>query len=276
MLGKFQFRKDFTYRMPVHFQNGPFNSENRVVYSDCFLLNVEQKTEFEALAQFVPSEFEILRPVVCWGYANCRGVDFLAHGEYRIFQASVPVRFIAEDIIGVYPLVIWENNAIPILGGREEDGMPKVWCDIAAERHYENHYFAAIALECETMARFDFFEECEVASEKVEHANASPLVNNFGYRYIPRVAGAGTAHREPILYPQMNFPKQIWHGTGKVEIMVPDRWYKNASMFSTLKGLAGLPNLGFENATRMSSQLKLCVADSRSLPSAESAGDGDD
>lgn len=251
--------------MPVHFQNAPVNHENRVIYSDCFQMSVEQKTEMEALTEFVPVEFKVLRPVVIWSFTNCRGVDFMAHGEYRIFQAAVPVRYTDGNIEGVYPLVIWENNAYPILGGREEDGMPKVFCDIAPERHYDSHYFTAISLDCETMARFNFFEAEEAPDAEVAQANAASLINAFGYRSIPDVESGRPTWSELILYPQHYYPKKIWHGTGNVEVSAPDVWYRNPGMFRILNGLSGLPNLGFEHAERMLTSIKLCVTDSKSL-----------
>ncbi|MDO5563304.1 MAG: acetoacetate decarboxylase family protein [Synergistaceae bacterium] len=267
MRGKFNFRDGFTYRMPVHFRGWPFSRDTRVVYSDVLMMQTEQSTDMEALAQYVPSEFEILRPSVVWGYANCRGVDFMANGEYRIFQASVPVRYIGgeREIEGVYPLVIWEDDTVPILGGREEDGMPKVFCDISSDRHFEKHWFASASLYCETMARFDFYEVCEADAETLKAAQDSPFVNNFGYRYIPLVESGGAATCGPILYPQEVHPRKIWNGDASVDIVVPKDWYKIPQMYSTLKCLGGLPNLGFTNGVRMEGSLRLCVADSKSL-----------
>lgn len=267
MRGKFNFNEDYTYRMPVHFKGWPFNNANRVVFSDVSMFQVEQKTELEELANLVPSEFELLAPSLLWSYANCRGVDFMANGEYRIFQASVPVKYAEKgrEINGVYPLVIFEDDPVPILGGREEDGMPKVFCCISTDRHYENHWFASAALYCETMAKFDFHESGEAAGEELAAVQSSPLVNNFGYRYIPHVEGGGASTRGPILYPQEVRPERLWHGEGSVRVIVPDAWYKNPFMYHILAGLAKLPDLGFANAVRMKGSLRLCVADSKEL-----------
>ncbi|MDY2984903.1 MAG: acetoacetate decarboxylase family protein [Synergistes jonesii] len=52
-------------------------------------------------------------------------------------QAPALVRYRGgkESIEGYYPLVIFENNVVPVLGGREEDGMPKAVCGISLDRH---------------------------------------------------------------------------------------------------------------------------------------------
>lgn len=267
MRGKFEFKEDWTYRMPIHFTGHPFDRGNRVVYSDVLMLKTEQQTDMDVLAGFVPPEFEILRPSVIWSYANCRGVDFMSNGEYRIFQASVPVKFVGgeRELTGVYPLVIWEDDPVPILGGREEDGMPKLYCNISPDRHYENHWFAAASLYCETMVRIDFHEKEEAGAEELKAVQDDPLTNNFGYRYIPLVEKGGAAERGPILYPQEMHPKRIWHGEGSVSVILPDEWYKNPSMNQILAGLDSLPVRGFTGASRIEGSLRLCVADSKEL-----------
>ena len=269
MRGKFCFKDGFTYRMPVHFRGWPFDNGNRPVFSDVLMIQAEQQTGMEALAQYVPPEFEILRPSILWAYSNCRGVDFLSNSEYRILQACAPVKFIGgdEEITGVYPLVIFENDAAPVLGGREEDGMPKVWCDISCERRYENHWFACASLNCETMVKVDFHETGAASDAQLKAAQNCPLVNNFGYRFIPHADKGGAAASGPILYPQEFHPTGMWSGEGSFKVIPPDAWYKNPAMFQILAGLAALPDCGFTCCMRARGSIRLCVADSRELQS---------
>ena len=267
MRGQFTVKEDMTYRMPVHFREMKYNADNRVVYQNVSTFTVEQRTDMEALAKIVPAEFEITAPILIWGYANCRDVDFMAHGEYRIFQACVPVRYEkgGESIAGAYPLVIFENDATPILGGREEDGMPKLLCDIAGERRHEKHWFACASLYCETMLRMDFHDGEPMSEAEIKALRAQPLINNFGYRYIPQVGSSGAATTGPILYPQEAYPEAGWRGEMSVEVFPPRNWYENRFMYMGLKTLRELPNHGFANATRTLGSLRLCVADSRAL-----------
>lgn len=267
MKGRFTCQESLTYRMPVHFREMKYNLDNRVVYRNVMSFSVEQKTDGDALAKYVPSDFEITSPSILWGYVNCRDVDFMAHGEYRIFQATVPVRYEknGQAIDGVYPLVIFENDATPILGGREEDGMPKVYCDIAGERHHENHWFANASLYCDTMLRMDFHEAEPIGAQALEALNVNPLTNNFGYRYIPQVGAPGAATSGPVLYPQEVHPETGWTGEMSVEVRPPRNWYENFTLYATLKALHDLPNHGFVNGMRMVGSLRLCVADSKAL-----------
>ena len=65
-------------------------------------------------------------------YEKCNGVQWMGGSQYSLIAVSVQVQYTAgsEPIDGVYHLVLWENKAEPILGGRQEAGMPKVLADI--------------------------------------------------------------------------------------------------------------------------------------------------
>ena len=197
MRGTFTFREGDTHRMPVTLRHYPFNRDVRVYYDDCRMFSFDQKTDMEALAPLIPADFEITAPLVSWSYVNCRGVDFMMQGEYRILQAAVPVRFCGkeETLKGTYPLLILENAAVPVLGGREEDGMPKVVCDISLDRHRDSHWFAAASQDCETIARMNFFEGAPWTPEQVSAYNAQGKVNVFGNRCLPAVDRPGNVYQ---------------------------------------------------------------------------------
>ncbi len=267
MRGNFTLKSDATYRMPVHFIGYPFDNSNRVVYSDVMAMSVMQRSSGEALAQYVPSDFELLDENIHWTYMNCRGVDFLSHGEYRIFMAGVQVRFKSEndDLVGEYPLVIWEDNAHPILGGREEDGMPKVFASITPDRHFNEHWFAACSLYDETMARYDFHDEREASPDEVAEMEKAACLNCFGMRYFPNADRAGAAYSDIVLYPQEMHPKRVWFGSGSVTTVPVEPWYRIPNMAGIVGALSALPCHGFFGAFRSECWVRLCVADSRKL-----------
>ena len=267
MKGTFRFQDGYTYRMPVTLRNYPFSRDVRVFYDDCRMFSFDQKTDIEALAPLIPEDFEITAPVISWGYINCRGVDFMMHGEYRILQAAVPVRFCGKQdtVDGLYPLLILEDSAVPVLGGREEDGMPKVVCSISVDRHRDNHWFAAAASDCETVARMNFHQEAEWTPEQVAEYNRNSVTAAIGNRCLPAVDRPGNAYQEYVLYPQQVIARRIYSGTGDMRVIAPEEWYVQPYLFQSLYALAGLPNHGFENVMRSECALRLCVSDSRTL-----------
>ncbi|GAB1399135.1 hypothetical protein MASR1M66_05870 [Aminivibrio sp.] len=50
--------------------------------------------------------------------------------------------------------MVWENKACPIIGGREEDGVPKIFADIACERHVKD--LVPSGYECNTFLSLTF------------------------------------------------------------------------------------------------------------------------
>jgi hypothetical protein len=163
MRGKFVFNDDCVYKMPVHFGGGPFTPV-RTVYGDMTGITLSFETAPESLLALLPEDFELLEPKVNVQFANAREVDWMSGGEYRLIQASSPARYLgnAEELEGEYVFVIWENKACPILGGREEDGMPKIYADIASERHYGDEWFTAASYESHTFLSIEFSRKEEL------------------------------------------------------------------------------------------------------------------
>ncbi|MGC9322058.1 MAG: acetoacetate decarboxylase family protein, partial [Kosmotogaceae bacterium] len=170
--GKFVFNADFIYKMPVHFGGAPFYPV-RVVYGDNTVISVDYETDENALLRYIPEDFELKEPVVSVQYTNCRDVDWMIGGEYRLIQVTTPVKYVgnSEDLEGVYALVVWENKTCPIIGGREEDGVPKVFADISSERHLENHWFVAASYEQFTFLKIDLQRGDEVSEEDLSELN---------------------------------------------------------------------------------------------------------
>ena len=266
MRGRFTFSKDYVYRMPVHFGGHPF-SPGRPVYGDMTGIDVSFETDPDKLAAYVPDVFEILEPKVIVGYANARDVEWMSGGEYRLIQATVPVTYLGNDegLTGEYVLVIWENNACPIAGGREEDGMPKMYADIAVERHVGDHWFTSAGYECNTFLQVDFWKRGEVDEAAVARAREKPGINYFGWRHLPNLGKGGATLSHATLYPQDVFPKRVWHGEGKLT------WHPLSSeqhlvQCGVIAALAGLPVVRYLDAGMSKSSAQLNVGDSRILP----------
>ena len=265
MRGKFKLQKDFCYKMPPHFGGDPFYPA-RVVYPDMSVLMMKYQTDQDALLQFIPEEFELLEPAVNLQFSNCREIEWMAGGEYRLFQVSAPVRFMGntEGLVGEYGLVVWENNATPILGGREEDGVPKIFADIACERHVGDHWFTSASYECNTFLSIDFHRKERFSESTVEEMNKNPMVNLFGWRLLPEIGKGGSSLSQLTLYPQEMYVKEAWAGEGEIR-WTPLTQEQHPAQSRIITSLAGLPIKGYESAVMIKGSARLNVGDSRIL-----------
>lgn len=252
--------------MPVHFGGYPFYPV-RTEYGDMTCFSVQFETENEPLCQLIPEDFDLIRPLVNIQYANCRDVDWMSGGEYRLIQISSPVEYIgnSEGLVGEYVLVIWENKACPIIGGREEDGMPKIFADIAFERHCGDHWFTGASYESHSFLKVDFVKKERLSERDVDKVNEHSKVNFFGWRYIPNLGKGGAALSHATLYPQEMTAKQVWTGDGRIEWtrLTPEQHPLQSNIIDTL---AGLPIVKYTSAFMIKGSSRLDVGDSKILP----------
>ena len=190
----------------------------------------------------------------------------MSGGAYRLIQAGAPVRYTGSGgpLKGEYVLVIWENKACPIIGGREEDGMPKIFADIAQERHSGDNWFTAASYESNTFLRLNFIKKREFQENEIRLINEDPLINYFGWRYIPELGKAGAALSHPTLYPQEMRVCKAWEGEGNIE------WLKfdpemNMLQYRIISEMSRLPILKYIRAMMLKGSARLNVGDSRSL-----------
>lgn len=265
MKGKFRLEDDLVYKMPVHFGGEPFYPV-RTVYGDMTSITISFETDEEELLRIIPEDFDLISPTVNVQFAECRDIDWMSGGEYRLIQAGVPVRYVknTDPIEGEYVLVIWENKACPIIGGREEDGMPKIFADIASLRHFGDHWFSAASYESNTFLKIGLNRERELGEEELKLLNEHSRMNYFGWRHIPELGKAGAALSHATLYPQEAKFDKAWEGEGRIN------WLKfdleiNMVQFRIINAMSSLPVLKYSKALMMKGSARLNVGDSRSL-----------
>jgi acetoacetate decarboxylase len=264
--GKFRFNDDYVYKMPVHFGGYPFYPV-RTEYGDMTSISVKYETEQEALLQLIPEDFELRQPLVSVQFANCRDVDWMAGGEYRLIQVTAPVRYLgnSEGLVGEYVFVIWENHACAIIGGREEDGMPKVFADISAEHHVGSHWYTSASYENNNFLKVDFLRKSELCEKDVNEINKDYKTNYFGWRYLPNLGKGGATLSHATLYPQEMMAKRVWACEGGIQ------WTKltqeqHPLQFKIISTLADLPILKHVSVAMAKGTARLNVGDSRILP----------
>ena len=200
------FRPDpeFSYLMPAHFGGGRFDPTFMITQKATGLV-ITYETERKMLEAYVPEVFELLSPVVTVAYNMFTEINWMHGGAYNLVDVSVPVRFSGkkDTLTGAYPLVTWENKTAPILGGREQTGIPKIFCDIENLRVLGSACHGAAASQGSTFLNMDFEQTGQLTGKDLDAARSQfKSMNTIGWRYIPKVGKPGAELSQFILYPQ--------------------------------------------------------------------------
>lgn len=238
----FTFESDKCYRMPVYFGGWTYQPME-TCYHDVVNISFTYTTDDKRLADYLPEGFELLRPELSIGYSQCRGVDWMGGAAYNLIDVSVPVRFNGrrDNAEGAFSFVVWENKTAPILTGREETGVSKIFADIADLRTLGDRRFTSASHEGETFLRLKMtvagpMGEADLAQQR------KVSVNCLNLRYIPKVGGPGADLCQPILFPQRVEARSAWLGEGDVQWI--DLTYEQCpTQAHIIKALAELPQL---------------------------------
>ena len=212
----FKFESDKCYQMPAHF-GGYVYQPAETCYHDVVNLTFTYATNGDRLSQYIPEGFELLRPELCVNYGQCREVDWLAGAAYNLIDVSAPVRFNGQRdrVEGNFSLVVWENKTPPILTGREQTGVAKIYADVGDLHILHDKRFATASYEGNTFLRLEM-----TVADPVDDAAMAQLrsmsVNGLHWRYIPKVGGPGADLSQPILFPQRLEARSALRGRGAV------------------------------------------------------------
>jgi acetoacetate decarboxylase len=232
----FKFEDKKCYMMPAHFGGWDFDPAG-LYYRDVVGVSYTCTTDGGRLADYLPEGFELLRPELLINYMQGREVEWMAGSGYNLIEIGVPARFQGkrDRIDGLFALVVWENKTDPILGGREQTGIPKIFADIQDLHKIQQNYFTNASYEGNTFLQLELTgaHPIDPPSQPVERAC-------FGWRYIPKVGGPGADLSQPILYPQSIEVKRAWVGKGAVQ-WTQLKYEQNPSQWRIIKALAELP-----------------------------------
>lgn len=175
------------------------------VYGRVETLAATFRTEPDAVRPFVPDCFQIpAEPTVTVSFGDYDHVDFMAGGGYRVAYAGVSARFEGEEPIdGLHVLIMWENDTVPIIMGRELIGIPKLHADITAIRSASEHGLRATASvwghEVMRIEAKGFKDQNVVVRRTAQkRVNETPWL---GYKHIPSFDGP----------PDASYPMVVWN-----------------------------------------------------------------
>jgi acetoacetate decarboxylase len=121
------------YRMPL-IMGAQFDRKAvKFAYPQVEVLGYQYLTDPEALSALLPDCYRPSKePLVTVLFSQNNGLSFMAGGGYRLAAVQVEARFDGEQdhVFGDYILVMFESQTWPIIGGREDLGIPKLYADI--------------------------------------------------------------------------------------------------------------------------------------------------
>jgi len=238
----FKLQKDSAYMMPAHFGGDTFDPSHKA-RQKATMLAVSFETERAELERYIPEELELLAPEVQVTLNQLTEINWLAGGHYNLVSVSAPVRFTGkkDHIDAAYSLVIWENRTTPILTGREQTGVPKIFADIEDMHIFRPHYATSVSFEGNTFLSMNFEAGSPLTGNDLKQVKAQfKSLESIGWRYIPKVGGPGADLSQFILFPQFMEVESAYTGKGSLtwtELSV----MQNPRQHHIIKALASLP-----------------------------------
>jgi len=261
-----QFESGVTYMMPVIF--GPQPPHPAGEFSDVRTLMVVYRSISEAISRVLPAPFVPGPDPLVYGYVQrCRGVNFLAGGEYRLFGVNVAATFPSDDgpIHGSLAMILWENNIEAIIRGREILGIPKMYADVDDPEAVDGHFSVAASDHGRELVRMNLTDEAEMSSAEVEALREDLVADAwFGWKHIPRIDGLGVEVSHATKVGVVNNPTSGWNCSGSLEFGNVS-WTESPPHAHIVAGLKGLPLLEMVRAYRTQGTVKLTRADHRVL-----------
>jgi acetoacetate decarboxylase len=204
------------YRMPLAM--GPVLDRRalRLAYPRMEVLAFQYLTNPEALADLLPDCYHPGKePLVTVVFSKNNGLDFLAGGGYQLAAVQVSARFDGkrDHLEGDHIVVMFEDNAWPIIGGREDLGVPKIYADISNIKIMPNgHLRWEASLNGHLLIGLDVpplkGQIGVVRAMAARQINARPWL---GYKYIPSLDGPPDADYPTVIHNISRLEK-LWMG----------------------------------------------------------------
>jgi hypothetical protein len=237
------------YRMPTHF--GPSLGPRQGLHGDGYAcsgnpcqLVVEASFEADAqqLSALMPPQFEPLLPArLTASFSYITEIEWLAGRGYNTFGIRIPARYrgARDEVEGEFCAVLWENRPEPIITGREELGISKLYCELPEPER------AGSGVKCVASWEETIFAVLDVSAL----APATPLSALPGsagllhYKYMPRTGQWGQADVQYAVLTPAETPNLVIEaserGNARLEFR-PASWEAVPTLYREISALAEL------------------------------------
>jgi len=246
----FEFEKGQPYIMPAHFGANTQGWNGKVAhYADNTAYTILYVTEKEAASALLPPGFVVADPpIISVSYVMCRGVDFMAGGGYNLVAVNVAASFEGkrDKATGNFALVLWENEFMPIVVGREILGAAKLLADIpdAWARDDKNGFSVSengsLLLEGEVSG-------LQKLSDEALQAMLAQVEGKIwmGWKYIPSCDLKGADVSTATALPAKADIKEAWIGQGEI-VFHETAWEKAPMSYRVVNTLRELPIVEYQ------------------------------
>jgi hypothetical protein len=232
-------------------RNMPRSHAHLTYVGDSIEVTVRALTDAAALSQYLPPRCRLAgEPVIAVAVNQLTNLGWLAGRGYNIVNVSTQIVFEGDEdkVQGRFIFCLWENKADPVLTGREELGMPKLFADIANPREIDGRW------ECSAV--WEGFKFLDLRLDTTDGDENAPIQGGYAsrgvtlvHRYHQRTGEWGQADIDQIVisHPSDSPPPRALHqktGVGKFAFH-PARWEDMPTQYTFINALAGLPLLEF-------------------------------
>ena len=187
------------YRMPLIM--GPLldrKKDMKLSYPQVEVCAFQYLTHADAAKALLPNCYSVGKePIVTVVFSQNNGLAFMAGGGYRTatFQLAASFKGASDHVEGDYILVMFENQTWPIIGGREDLGVPKLFADISPIRQLPDG-----RIRCDASMWGHLLFSLDLSGLKTQtlpaRAVAARRINSrpwLAYKYIPSLDGPADA-----------------------------------------------------------------------------------
>lgn len=252
-------KRDY-YRMPVGFgpalgpRRGPGGTDFNGTESRATSLAVSYAAEREAVSALLPPGFEPAEKPAITVRANFgRDYAWLAGRGYNYVEVVFPAIYRGqEDVVeGDFVAVMWESIADPIISGREEIGLPKLFAEVPdhaaspdgtlVTASWDGFRFLTMSLEGLSIGPWPSADE--EATEWSREGLGGTRSHRLHYKHFPRT---GELERADVAYATATPPGayrvkvlERWSGAGNFEFHA-GRWEDLPTLAHVVDPLAAL------------------------------------
>lgn len=171
-------------------------------------------------------------------FTQLRNIGWLAGRGYNVLMLRVPAVMPYEPYSADFCPVLWENRADPIITGREELGMPKIYAELPDPVKSADGWRVEASWD-----GFVFFE-AEVADLEADSASVGEFRRpaTFTHKYIPRTGAWGEADVDYLTwFPETTgtiTSREVGKGTAR---FISGRWEDLPTHHHIVSALASIP-----------------------------------